>query len=122
MDKGENPNARDADGKTPIMQAAAYNQNPQVITVLLGAGADIEARDKFNSMTPLMYAAWVNKNPEMVTVLLNAGANAKARSLVGKTALDFALYNLKLVGTGVYKDLQRASLEAGPIRRDEQLL
>lgn len=60
-------------------------------------------------MTSLMYAAWFNENPEMITALLNAGADAKTKSSAGKTAFDFAQYNLKLVGTDAYWKLQEAS-------------
>ena len=109
IDKGEDPNARDKDGMTPLMYAAGYNQNPQAITTLLKAGADINARDKYNNMTPLMYAAWFNQNPELITTLLDAGADAKAKSSVGKTAFDFSQYNLKLIGTDACRNLQEAS-------------
>jgi ankyrin repeat protein len=109
IDKGEAPNAREKDGTTPLMYAAGYNQNPQVITTLLEARADINARDRYNNMTPLMYAAWFNQNPEVITVLLKAGADAKAKSSAGKTAFDFAQYNLKLMGTDAYRQLQEAS-------------
>jgi ankyrin repeat protein len=107
-DKGDDPNARDKDGTTPLMYAAWFNQNPQVITTLLKAGADINARDRYNNMTPLMYAAWFNQNPEVITTLLNAGADAKAKSSAGKTAFDFAQYKLKLIGTNAYWKLNDA--------------
>ena len=94
---------------TPLMCAAGYNQNIQVIITLLKAGADINAQDRYNNMTPLMYAAWLNQNPELVTTLLDAGADPKAKSSIGKTAFDFAQYNLKLIGTYVYRKLQEAS-------------
>jgi len=44
IDKGTNANARDKDGQTPLMWAAYDNPNPDVMTVLLKAGADIKAR------------------------------------------------------------------------------
>ncbi|MDP7560231.1 MAG: ankyrin repeat domain-containing protein, partial [Planctomycetota bacterium] len=37
--------ARDEDGWTPLMHAARYNSNPEVITVLLKAGANAKAKD-----------------------------------------------------------------------------
>ena len=91
------------------MYAAGYNQDPRVITTLLEAGAETDARDRYNNMTPLMYAAWFNQNPELVTTLLDAGADAKAKSSIGKTAFDFAQYNLKLIGTDVDRKLREAS-------------
>ena len=109
IDKGEGPNARDKDSTTPLMYAAARNPNPEVITTLLKAGADINARDRYNNMTPLMYAAWLKQNPEVITALVNAGADAKAKSSAGKTAFDFAQNNLKLIGTAAYRKLEEAS-------------
>lgn len=109
INQGENPNARDKDGITPLMYAAGYNSNPEVITTLLKAAADINARDRYNNLTPLMYAAWLNQNPEMITTLLNAGANAKAKSSAGKTAFDFAQYNMRLIGRDGYRKLQEES-------------
>ena len=55
-----------------------------------------------------MYAAWFNQNPEVITTLLNAGADAKAKSRAGKTAFDFAQYNLKLIGFDAYWKLNDA--------------
>ena len=45
ISKGADVNAQDKDGKTPLISAAQTNKNPEVITTLLKAGADIEARD-----------------------------------------------------------------------------
>ena len=109
ISKGADVNARDEEGTTPLMHAARGNQNPEVITTLLNAGANIKAEDRYNNMIPLMYAAWFNKNPEVITTLLNAGADARAQSSAGKTAFDFAQYNLKLIGTDAYRELEEAS-------------
>jgi hypothetical protein len=51
----------------------------------------------------------VQPEPELITTLLNAGADAKAKSSVGKTAFNFAQYNLKLIGTDAYRKLQEGS-------------
>lgn len=50
------------------MCAAGYNSNAEVISTLLRAGADIDARDRYNNMTALMYAAWFNQNPARATL------------------------------------------------------
>ena len=44
------------------MWAAEYNQNPEVITTLLKAGADLKAQDK-DGGTALMYAAGTTRTP-----------------------------------------------------------
>jgi ankyrin repeat protein len=72
------PNTNHNVGKTALMYAAEYNQNPEVITTLLKAGADLEAQDK-TGMTALMYAAAANPIPEVITVLLKAGADVNAQ-------------------------------------------
>ncbi len=56
----------------------AFTSNPEVISRLLGAGADIEVRDDLGR-TPLMDAAAFNTNPEVIATLLNAGAEVDSR-------------------------------------------
>ncbi len=91
LDKGADVNARDTNGLTPLLTAAAYNTNPEVVAVLVEAGADTEARDTVHGSTALMWAARLNPNPDLITALLKAGANLNAQStLVGKTALAWA--------------------------------
>ncbi len=36
--------AKDEDGRTSLMRAAKYNQNSEIITALINAGADIYAQ------------------------------------------------------------------------------
>ena len=38
--------ARDKNGWTPLHVAALTTENPEVVTTLLDAGADLKARDK----------------------------------------------------------------------------
>ena len=107
IDKGADVNARSG-SETPLILAAWHNPNPDVITTLLRAGADINARNK-NGSTVLMAAAGFNQNPEVITTLLRAGADGKAKSNEGKTAFDYAQYNEKLKGTAALRQLQEAS-------------
>jgi len=94
IDKGANVNdvlpAGDAQhmGKTPLMMAARYNQSPEVIAVLLKAGADVNAVDALHS-TALIWAAGGN-NVEVIATLLKAGADIKVKALSGATALMWA--------------------------------
>jgi len=89
------------------MYAAWGSQEPQVIAMLLKAGADPKARDD-DGRTPLMYAAEFNQIPEAVTMLLKAGADAKLKDGAGRTALGYARENEKLRGTDAFKQLQEA--------------
>jgi ankyrin repeat protein len=94
IDRGADVNAYH-DDMTPLLTPAAYNKNPQVISTLLRAEANIEARD-LNPVgaTPLLWAAYANQNPEVVTMLLKAGADIKAQDTVnGRTALIWAVHD-----------------------------
>ena len=77
--------------QTPLHLAAWANSNPAVVTVLLEAGASLEARTE-GGWTPLHRAA-LNANPTVVTVLLEAGASLEARTENGSTPLHKAAVN-----------------------------
>ncbi len=68
-------NAKDEYGKTPLMLAAEYNQNPKVTEVLLRIGSSVELKD-FGGYTPLMLAVRSNPNPQVIKVLLAGGAKS----------------------------------------------
>ena len=63
INKGADAKARDKDGRTALMFAAAYNQDPEVIATLLKAGADLEARETKSGWTALMAAAATTRTP-----------------------------------------------------------
>jgi ankyrin repeat protein len=92
ISKGADVNAPMDCCYTPLIYAAKFNPNPEVLTTLLKAGADIEARDKaFQGMTALMWAAEFNENPDVITTLLKAGADLKVQDKAyGATALMLA--------------------------------
>ena len=73
-----NINAKASDGTTLLMLAAAAG-TPEVVKMLLDAGADVNAKD-VNGLTPL-WAAVVFKSatPEVIKMLLDAGANVNDR-------------------------------------------
>jgi ankyrin repeat protein len=95
-------------GFTPIIQAARNNPNPEVISTLLKAGANVNTKDGFLGLTPLMHAVEENKNPEIIITLLKAGADAKMKDSDGKTAFDYAKKNENLKGTKAYWALNDA--------------
>ena len=68
------------------------NENPDMIKVLLEAGLNLNARDKYG-YTPLLRAAWGNKNPDVIKTLLAAGADLKAKTKNGSTPLHLAAQN-----------------------------
>ena len=84
----------DARGKSRIgyhwiVWAAMFNPNPEVISLLLKAGADVNVLGGINNSTPLGVAAW-NNTPEVVSVLLKAGARVNATNQFGSTPLMVA--------------------------------
>jgi 6-phosphogluconolactonase (cycloisomerase 2 family)/uncharacterized caspase-like protein len=86
-------NARNKDGWTALMLASRDNQKPEVIALLLKAGADTSARDSRYGRTAQMWAAADNQNPEVLKALLNGGADINFRNMDGETALMAAAAN-----------------------------
>jgi len=90
------------------MVAAAFSKSPEIVTLLLEKGAEIEARDE-RGMTPLMHAARSSKTPEIVTLLLGKGADPLAKDREGKKAIYYAKLNDQLKGTPAFQELKKAS-------------
>jgi ankyrin repeat protein len=95
---GFNANVSDEYGWTPLMYAAVYNRDPEVMVVLEEADADVNATTP-NGWTALMYAAWRNSNAEVINDLLRLGARASLRNDAGLTALDYVRRNDNLANT-----------------------
>ena len=80
--------------KTVLHKAATFSDDPEVIAVLVEAGADLEASIPPLNRTPLHTAARHNLNPEIVRTLLRLGADASAVNGKGRTPLHLAaLFN-----------------------------
>jgi ankyrin repeat protein len=109
ISNGADVNARDLLDMSPLMDAAWENSNPEVIIVLVKAGADINAHGGISDWSVLSWAAIYNSNPEMITTLLRAGADAKAKNKLGKTALYWAQKNEGLKDTDAFRQLEEAS-------------
>ena len=74
---------------TPLHWAAGHSPDPDVITFLLEAGADVKARNGLG-YTPLHWAAAFSSNPDVITTLIKAGANVNARDGSGRMPLHSA--------------------------------
>lgn len=84
---GADPDRRSSTNMlTALHVAAAWNPNTMVVTELLGAGAQVDARDNWGA-TPLMWAAERGQRPQVVRTLLAGGANPNARDSEGTTPL-----------------------------------
>lgn len=75
--------------RTPLHWAARFSDDPDVIGVLVEAGARLEATTRAR-MTPLHWAARHNRNPAVTAALLEYGANAYAETWHGRTPLHLA--------------------------------
>jgi len=108
IDAGRDVNARNAEGRSPLLEAASHNPSPETITALLESGADVNARDKYG-LTPLRRAA-PDAGPEVIQALLNAGADVNGRAKDGGTPLSAAaMYN---PDPGVIRMLLKAGADA----------
>lgn len=89
---------KDDRGDTPLMWAA-LNNNHEMCTLLLAAGADVNERNE-DGRTPLM-CAW---DAEICKTLLDAGAEVDSRSNDGWTPLMVAALNGSVKTCGVLLD------------------
>ena len=79
VDAGANVDIkRDEDGSTPLLLAAHYAQDPEIINILVKAGSYIEEKNKYG-YTPLMLAVRKNGSNAQIAIALilnNADVNA----------------------------------------------
>jgi len=124
---GADVNAKTDDGTTPLIAAAGrydtlgdltaaisalLNEDPkaavnfslEMVTALVKAGADVNAKAN-DGTTPLIAAAMHTRTPEVIITLLDLGADQKATDDSGKTALDYANENENLQNTDALRRL-----------------
>ncbi|KAI1886982.1 hypothetical protein AGOR_G00201360 [Albula goreensis] len=73
---------------TPLMRVSAVGGNVAVASLLIKAGADVNARDK-NGKTPLMVAV-LNNHEKLVQLLLENGADHHMKNEFGSGAAEMA--------------------------------
>jgi ankyrin repeat protein len=76
---------RDPRGTTLLMYAAAIG-SPEAVKLLLGSGADVNARNDLEATALILGAG----NPEKARMLVEKGADVNARSKLGRTPLMIA--------------------------------
>lgn len=79
---------RDADGRTPLLLAAMYDQL-DVLQLCLSRGANVSNRDDATASSALHFAARAG-SPRAVTLLLNEGADVSMKDAQGLTPMDVA--------------------------------
>jgi len=101
--KSANVNATGADGSTAIMYAAA-NNDPELVRVLIKAGANVKLKNDFG--TSAMTEAAIIGSAPVIDVLLKAGADPNFQTPDGETPLMAAARSGKV-------DAVKALLDAG---------
>ncbi|XP_062917779.1 putative palmitoyltransferase ZDHHC13 [Mobula hypostoma] len=90
--KGQNVDAADMNGQTPLMLAASRIIGPEPTRFLIKLNASINAVDKLHKNTPLHWAV-LSGNVAALNVLLAAGANVEVKNAMGETPLGLAQQN-----------------------------
>ena len=88
LDAGLPVDARDKDGTTPLFTAAAYNEEAQIIEMLLAAGADPNAR--LNTGMSVLAVAQERGNESAVRLLQARGARAEGRAALPRPSVSSA--------------------------------
>ena len=87
ISNGAEVNILDSAGDVPLLAAALENHDPQVITILLKAGADINHKNN-DGKTAVLLAAEYN-NIEVIKTLIEAGADLDEKDNDGKSAQNY---------------------------------
>lgn len=82
------PDNRDPSGGTAL-HAAMFQQNIQIVEMLIDYGLDVNAIGPKNGYTPLHDAVWGN-NPAAAKLLLEKGADPHIKNKEGQTPLEKA--------------------------------
>ncbi len=91
LDAGFSPESVTKKG-VPMLNWAVRNEQHEVFTLLLSAGADIDGTSGDNGNTPLMEAV-VNRDEKIIKELLREGCDTDIQNKNGQTALIIAVAN-----------------------------
>ena len=117
LGRGANPNARDAEGSTPMHLATWLGSGRKTYEALLQAGADLNARDiKGNT---ILHLAVVADDVSTIEFFLEKGATPGVKNNERKTPLDVALEWKRIYPCGI--DIEDSSSVVSLLRRAESL-
>jgi cell wall assembly regulator SMI1/ankyrin repeat protein len=113
-------NKLDEDGEYPLTNAAGGG-HPEVVKILLDAGAEINRAEPESGDTPLMKAAWSVSDRgwpgdvEVVKLLISAGADVHAKDNKARTALHDAVGDRRKANLEVVKALIAAGADVNAV-------
>jgi len=95
IEHGANVNATNQFASTPLLTAARMKVSPELMKILIKAGADVKARDAQgeNALHKLAWFGYPREGVEAAQILLDAGADIAVKNNEGKTPLDVLLEN-----------------------------
>ncbi|WED23457.1 ankyrin repeat domain-containing protein [Vibrio sp. JC009] len=82
------PDARDSYGGTAL-HAAMFQNNTEIVRLLVDAGYDVNAVGPSNGYTPLHDAVWADNLPAL-KILVENGGDTRIKGLDGNTPLEKA--------------------------------
>lgn len=89
LENGKDPNAKSANGWTPLHLAAGFSNSSEIVRMLIEAGANpVSVSD--DGRTPLHLAARRATDPEIITVIVDSGVSANIRTASGWAPLHSA--------------------------------
>lgn len=107
---GAEPDPRDQNGMTPLLNVARYIRDPLVVETLLAVGADPDLRDQ-DGLTSLHNVVRYTGHQGSAEALVAGDADVQARDSDGLTALDHAVLERRTIP--VIRALLLAGAEPG---------
>ncbi|CAJ1099315.1 serine/threonine-protein phosphatase 6 regulatory ankyrin repeat subunit C-like isoform X2 [Octopus vulgaris] len=106
-------------GRTPLMIACEVGADRRIIDILIKAGPELGAKDRWGGCTALHYA--VSRNHlQAVELLLSRGSNVNEKTIHGNTPLHLAARSSPEWTDGVKAIMKEEAVEVNPRDEDGQ--
>lgn len=117
IDAGIDVNQISKSGKeTPLHIAVANNKSPEIISLLIEAGANVNAKGNYED-TPLHIAAKKSNN-KVIDLLINAGADQNAKNYYEQTPLMLAVSKSRANEEDIKSLIQGDKIDINMKKRD----